>query len=200
MPDHYYSADPVSASNPARISVRVDGREYLFNTDSGVFSKDRLDFGSALLIRSIERVDGEALDLGCGWGAIGIVLAAQNPDAHFTLCDVNRRAVELARENIALNGVKNACAQESDGMSALSGSFKHIITNPPIRAGKTRIYSMFDEAFARLVPGGAITIVIRKQQGAPSALKYLEGIFGNAEVINRGSGYWIIRSKKEEPI
>ena len=113
------------------------------------------------------------------------------------MCDVNGRAVQLSNKNIRANGLSNAQAVVSDAFSALEGGFDHVVTNPPIRAGKQVIYAMFDEACRRLSPGGTLTIVIRKQQGAPSAKNHLTELFGNAEVIARGGGYWIIRSVKE---
>ena len=140
----------------------------------------------------------DVLDLGCGWGPVGVSLGAANPEAQLVLCDVNERAVALAQKNIRSNGLTNAQAVVSDAFSALSGSFDHVVTNPPIRAGKQAIYAMFDEAHERLTPGGTLTIVIRKQQGAPSAQKHLLSVFGNAETIARGGGYHVIQCRKEE--
>jgi len=197
MPDHYYTAEPESASRPVECVVQIAGRELRFLTDAGVFSRGELDPGSVLLIRSVGSLAGEVLDLGCGWGAIGIALAVMNPAARFTFSDINARAVELARGNIARNGIANAQAIQSDGFTALSGAFDHIVSNPPIRIGKGPLYALFDAAFERLNPGGSLTIVIRKQQGAPSAVKHFEGLFGNAEVIARSGGYWIIQSRKK---
>ena len=173
------------------------GHALRFETDAGVFSRDAVDPGSRLLIEAMGEVSGRVLDLGCGWGAVGVSLAAANPQARLVLCDVNQRAVELARRNLQANRIGNAEAVVSDAFSALEGSFDHVVTNPPIRAGKQVIYAMFDEAFERLLPGGTLTIVIRKQQGAPSAQKHLLERFGNAETIARGGGYHVIRSRKE---
>ena len=113
------------------------------------------------------------------------------------LADVNERALDLTRRNLARNGVE-ADVIESDGFAAIGGMFRQVVTNPPIRAGKQVIYAMFDEAFERLEPGGALSVVIRKQQGAPSALKHFETTFGNAEIAAKDAGYWIIRAYKEE--
>jgi 16S rRNA (guanine1207-N2)-methyltransferase len=108
---------------------------------------------------------------------------------------VNQRAVDLSRKNLKLNGVEAEVFQ-GDGFENVPGSFDCVITNPPIRAGKQAIYAMFAEACNRLNPGGALYIVIRKQQGAPSALKYLKEVFGEAEVVDRGAGFWVIRADK----
>ena len=197
MNDHYYSHTPVSAHHERLIETKILGRDMRFNTDAGVFSRDDVDPGSRLLIDSAGPLTGRVLDLGCGWGPVGLSLALENPKADFLMADINERAVELTERNRRLNGVLNARVIESDAFESIEGQFEHILTNPPIRAGKAVIYGMFDESFSRLTPGGDLTIVIRKQQGAPSAKKHLEETFGNAEIIARGGGYWIIRSVKE---
>lgn len=196
MPDHYYTSEPSSAHRPNAVAVNVLGQALRFDTDAGVFSRDGLDFGSRLLIESLPELTGRVLDMGAGWGAIGVALAAANPEAEFVLCDINRRAVELSRGNIQANGLKNARAIESDGFDAVEGLFDAIVTNPPIRAGKQLIYRLFDGARDRLKPGGSLYIVIRKQQGAPSALKHLEEVYGQASVIERDKGFWIIEARK----
>lgn len=196
MPDHYFSRDPASAHRPQEFAVELDGLALRFATDAGVFSRTELDPGSRLLIRSLGPLTGRVLDLGCGWGPVGLFLARKNPGAQLVLADVNSRAVQLAQHNIEQNGVRNAQAVVSDGYAGLSGSFDHVVTNPPIRAGKQLIYALFDESLERLIPGGSLTLVIRKQQGAPSALKHLSETFGSARVIERGGGYWIIQAFK----
>ena len=197
MNEHYYTRTPVSAHHDRLIETTLLGRQMRFHTDAGVFSRDDVDPGSRLLIESAGPISGRALDMGCGWGPVGLSLALENPGAEFLLADVNERAVELSERNRRLNGVINAQVVESNAFESVEGEFSHILSNPPIRAGKQVIYGMFDEAHNRLLPGGMLTIVIRKQQGAPSAKKHLEELFGNAEVIARGGGYWIIRSVKE---
>ena len=125
-------------------------------------------------------------------GAAGIAVAKANKAARVTMVDVNRRALGLCQENCTRNGV-TAEVIESDGMAEVLGrKFDAIVTNPPIRAGKQVIYKMFADAAASLHEGGALYLVIRKQQGAPSALKFLKELYGKAEVIERDGGYWII--------
>ncbi len=198
MADHYYTKKPSSASNPAQIQVELGGRTLRFWTDTGVFSKNELDPGSRLLIENIPDLSGTVVDLGCGWGPIGISLALKNPDARLVLADVNERAVDLAQKNARENGANNLTVVLSDGFENLPTSVDCVTTNPPIRAGKQVIYAMFDEAFKRLTPGGALYIVIRKQQGAPSAKKHLEERFESVEVVDRSGGYWILRAIKAQ--
>ena len=125
---------------------------------------------------------------------IGIAVARKWPETRVTMADVNTRALDLSRENAARNRADVSCV-ESDGMAALAGrTFDAVITNPPIRAGKQVIYRMFADAAKSLNPGGALYLVIRKQQGAESAIKYLQTIFGSVEKLDRSGGFWVIRA------
>jgi 16S rRNA (guanine1207-N2)-methyltransferase len=196
MNDHYYTRNPQSASRPAGCEFVYRGQTLRFETDAGVFSRGELDEGTRLLLEALpERMTGEILDLGCGWGAIGIALAKTNPDARITMGDVNLRALELARANAARNGVSVSCV-ESDGMAAfLHKPWDAVVTNPPIRAGKQVIYRMFAEAAERLKPDGALYLVIRKQQGAESCMKYLETLFSSVQRLERSAGYWVLKGQ-----
>lgn len=195
--DHYFSNAPLSAHNERQITATLLGFEMRFHTDAGVFSRDDVDPGSRLLVESVAPMSGRVLDMGCGWGPVGLSIALKNPECTVLMADVNERAVDLSERNRRTNGVLNASVIQSDAFESVEGEFDHILTNPPIRAGKAVIYGMFDESFRRLRTGGTLNIVIRKQQGAPSAKKHLEEVFGNAEVIAKSGGYWIIRSTKE---
>ena len=197
MPDHYYTAQPGSAHEERRFQAELLGETLTFRTDAGVFSKAGVDAGTKLLIEALPPLSGRVLDLGCGWGPVGTTLGKRYPDLRIVMTDINERAADLARENARLNGVKNAEVVSGDGYAAVSGRFSAVITNPPIRAGKQVIYGLFAEARDYLEPGGCLYIVIRKQQGAPSAIKYLEGIYRDVEIIARGGGYWVLRAEKE---
>ena len=193
MNDHYYTENPTSAHDERQITVTALGNELTFITDAGVFSRDGLDRGTEILLNALPPLSGRVLDLGCGWGAVGVSLGKKYPGLDIVMTDVNSRAVELSRRNLQLNGVQAQVVQ-GDSYAAVTGTFDAIITNPPIRAGKALIYSLFDQAQDRLNPGGALYIVIRKQQGAPSALKHLQETWPSAEIIDRASGYWILRT------
>ena len=193
MSEHYYTANPTSGHDERRVSVRALGLDLAFTTDAGVFSRDGLDRGTEVLLDALPPLSGRVLDLGCGWGAVGVALAAKYPEIDVVMTDVNARAVDLARRNLAANGARATVAQ-GDGFESVDGQFDAIVTNPPIRAGKAVIYALFAQARERLNPGGALYVVIRKQQGAPSALKYLKETFGRAEIIDRASGFHVIRA------
>lgn len=197
MPDYYYTASPQSAHEDRHFRTVFLGRTLEFETDAGVFSKQHIDPGSELLCRSLpQTLCGDVLDMGCGWGAMTVMTLAAHPDVRMTMADINERALALAVRNVARNGMQ-ATAVLSDGFAQVVGEFDAVITNPPIRAGKAVIYRMFEEAKAHLRAGGALYLVIRKQQGAPSALKFLKELYGDAEVITRDGGYWIIRCRRE---
>ena len=193
MSDHYYTENPASAHDERRIVLSILGQELTFTTDAGVFSRDGLDRGTELLLEALPELTGRVLDLGCACGPAGRALGKKYPALGIVMTDINSRAVELARRNLAANGVKAEVVQ-GDGFQSVAGDFDAIVTNPPIRAGKAVIYGLFAQARDRLRPGGALYLVIRKQQGAPSALKYLREIYAGAEVIERGSGFHVIRA------
>lgn len=194
--EHYYSENPSSGHHIAQFGYDLDDYNLQFTTDRGVFSKDRIDFGTHSLIRSLPPLEGNILDLGCGYGPIGISLAMLNPDSQITMVDINHRAVELANQNIELNKVKNAKAFQSIGFERVEGTFQAIVSNPPIRTGKKIIYPLFEKSIEYLEKGGAIYLVIQKKQGAKSAMDKLASIYGNCEAINKKGGYWILRSVK----
>ena len=195
MNDHYYTRDPQSESRPVGCEYTYRGIPLSFQTDAGVFSKGEVDTGTRLLLEALpEEMQGDILDLGCGWGVIGISVARKWPETRVTMADVNRRALELSRENAKRNRADVRCA-ESDGMAAFAGeTFDAVITNPPIRAGKQVIYRMFADAAACLKPGGALYLVIRKRQGAESAERYLRTLFATVEKLDRSGGFWVLRA------
>ena len=196
MTEHYYTSAPTSEHEERHFNHVFAGRVLRFTTDAGVFSKQHIDPGSELLSKALPGdLSGRVLDMGCGWGAMTVLTLAKCPACEITMADVNERALALAQENVAANGMR-AKAILSDGFEHVEGEFEAVITNPPIRAGKAVIYRMFEDAKAHLVPGGMLYLVIRKQQGAPSALKFLKELYGRAEVIERDGGYWIIACTK----
>ncbi len=194
MSEHYYTSAPESESRPFEFEAECLGQKLVFACDRGVFSKGEIDEGTRILLEALPPLKGRVLDLGCGWGPVGITLGKLYPEISVLMSDVNKRAVELAKTNIKKNGIQNAEAVVSDGFEKLEGAFDCIITNPPIRAGKQTIYRLFDDAIKHLNPGGSLFIVIRRQQGAESALKHLGE---RARVIEKKKGFWVIEAKGE---
>jgi 16S rRNA (guanine1207-N2)-methyltransferase len=194
MGEQYFTKNPTSENRRAVATWEHDGREIEFVTDSGVFSRGRVDYGSHLLVESLPKLAGRVLDMGCGYGFIGIAVKLMNPDIEVVMCDVNRRALALAGENAAKHGVK-ALIMDSDGYADIKGGFDFIITNPPVRAGKDVYYPWFDGAPQRLNPGGALYIVLQRKQGAPSAQRHLETLFPVVEIVGRGAGFHVISAR-----
>ena len=196
MAEHYFSQNPESAHEYRTFAVEAGGRTLTFRTDAGVFSKEHIDPGSELLCRALPAdLHGKVLDMGAGWGAMSVLILAAHPDVRLTMAEINERALALAETNIRENGME-AAAVLSDGFSAVEGLFDAVVTNPPIRAGKSVIYGMFRDALDHLVPGGALYLVIRKQQGADSAGKYLKTLYEQVDVILKKSGYVVYRCVK----
>lgn len=199
MSEHYYSNKPQTESKPRQWKFTLLGHVFTFETDAGVFSKSEVDFGSRVLIDTFEmpEVDGDVLDVGCGYGPIGLSIAKANPERFVHMMDINTRAIALATKNAQVNGVQNVRIFESDGLAAV-GDVKAaaILTNPPIRAGKETIFRFYDESYEKLAQGGELWIVIQKKQGAPSTVSHLEEKFSEVEVVEKKKGYWIIKAKK----
>ena len=200
--DHYFTNNTDIPSDEKAFQVEVRGKRFKFITDIGVFSKGELDDASHLLIETVDdlALSGDILDVGCGYGAIGITLASTRSTDMIHMIDVNLRALDLAERNAALNHVKNINVYESFCYDRVDKKFSHIVSNPPIRAGKKVVHQIIKEAIEYLDADGTLTIVINKQQGAASAQKKMREIFGNADRIARKKGFWILQSVKKNEI
>ena len=195
--NHYYTKkNDDLRSNEKTIKVIIKDFNFSFITDHGVFSKAGLDFGSRLLIDSVLGLKHEKiLDMGSGYGPIGIIYKKFNPSSQVTMVDVNDRALALAKRNAKLNN-QEVEVKYSDVFSDVNDKYDLIITNPPIRAGKDIVYSIFEGAFEHLNDSGVLIFVINKKHGAPSAIKKCEEIFDKVSVITKKSGYYVIKCNK----
>ncbi|HOI46482.1 MAG TPA: class I SAM-dependent methyltransferase [Bacilli bacterium] len=200
MSHQYFDNVENLKSDVKEIDFYYYGSKLRFRTDSGVFSKTYIDYGSQVLLKAVDfPVESKSLlDVGCGYGAIGISLASRYPNIRVDMIDVNLRAIELAKQNIQLNQLNNAHVSQSDVYQSITSTYDVIVTNPPIRAGKQVVHAIFVGSKDHLNMGGVIFVVIQKKQGAPSALKKLEEVFGNVEIIVKDSGYYILKSTKKE--
>lgn len=200
MSEHYYTENPHTKSKPMTWETQLNGQTFQFTSDAGVFSKERIDFGSRLMIEATDLVgypEGDLLDVGCGYGPVGIALAKKSDNRTVEMVDVNSRAIELAKQNAKVNGANNVHIHSSDLYESVDNrDFAGVFSNPPIRAGKQVVHQILEEAFHYLKSDGYLTIVIQKKQGAPSARKKMEEVFGNVERIALDKGYWVLRSRK----
>ena len=190
---HYYTDNNNLASNPREFDYYFDNEAFRFTTDNGVFCKNNVDYGSYILIKTIYKnnLGNSLLDLGSGYGPIGIIIKRFNPNVEIEMVDVNSRATELAKLNCK-NNKTDIKVHLCEDILELEHNFDTIALNPPIRAGKKVIYSLYEKAKDKLNANGHLYIVIRKAQGAPSSISKLETLFRNVEVINKDSGYYII--------
>ncbi len=198
MSNHYYSKSPDTKHDRKQHTAELRGMSFKFMTDSGVFSKAGVDYGSQVLIDALElNKNDRVLDVGCGYGPIGLTAARLVPEGRVTMIDINERAVALAQENAKINEIGNVEILQSDIYAAVAGrSFTAIITNPPIRAGKAVVHRIFEEGYELLESGGSMWVVIQKKQGAPSAEAKLESLFGEVEEVTKDKGYRIFRAVK----
>lgn len=198
---HYYTNQPESKSHEQKHVIHIGNQTLSVWTDHGVFSKTGLDFGSRVLIETLltePLVEGDILDVGCGYGPIGIFLAKMT-NRQTLMVDVNQRAVDLANKNCRENNVPHAQAMISDIYKDVTQKdFALVVSNPPIRAGKHVVHGIIEQSIQHLQTGGKCVIVIQKKQGAPSAQKKMEEIFGNVARLTQEKGYWILASEKTE--
>lgn len=204
MSEHYYTRRPSTEHDRKQIQFQCRGLMLQLMTDAGVFSKSGVDFGSRLLVEHLSVNDDDyILDVGCGYGAIGLMCASLIPSGFVTMVDINERALTLAKENAAQNKITNVRVLQSDLYSGLlTERFTKIVSNPPIRAGKQVVHQLFEQSHEWLAPEGQLWIVIQKKQGAPSAIKKLEELFEDVKLIAKDKGYFIVcaRQMKEKSL
>lgn len=195
--EHYYTNNPTSKSEERTLEYKIKDKTIKFISDNGVFSKAHVDIATNFLLQTIlnEDIKGKVLDLGCGYGTIGITLS-KFFNIDITMLDINERALELTRKNCKANQINNVKIIESDGMEKITEMFDIIVTNPPIRAGKSVIYKMYKDAYEHLNEDGKLYLVINKKHGAPSTKEYLTQIFGNCEVLDKKTGFNVMKCIK----
>ena len=182
-------------SNIEKYKTRIFDKEFCFNTDNGVFSKSKLDFGTRCLLENLplEEIKGEILEVGCGYGVIPTILTRTvDKIESFDAVDVNKRALHLAEMNKKENFAPKVNFFLSNCYQNINKKYDVIISNPPIRAGKNIVYEIVMNARNYLKEDGKLFIVINKDQGAKSLYKDLEKVY-KCELINKKKGFWIIK-------
>ncbi len=196
--DHYFSSEPKSQDRFGLIKANLCGRKFEFLTSSSVFSKTKVDTGTQLLVESMVLPQkGCILDIGCGYGVVGIVAGSTNKALHVVMSDVNMRAVRLARRNLETNHVFNAEVRYGYCYEAVSEMrFDAILSNPPVSAGMDIVKAIIIGARAVLKDGGTFQMVIRSKIGAKTLPELFEQTFGNCTILSRESGFRVLLGKQ----
>ena len=189
--EHYFAAKPASKPRLRVIHAYLRGRYFEFLTASGVFSRNRIDLGTRLLIESMVLPDeGTILDLGCGYGPVGIVAATIKPKLQVYMTDVNERAVWLAKKNVRKNQLENVKVKRGFLYTPVENmKFDAILTNPPVSAGMKTVNQIIAGAPAHLKSGGTFQIVVRSKIAGKRFTSMLEENFSNIQILARKSGY-----------
>jgi 16S rRNA (guanine1207-N2)-methyltransferase len=196
-PEHYFTERPKSPAERREITATIGTRRYTFITAGGTFSATRIDRGTQALIEHMQLPErGTIVDLGCGWGAIGIVAAAERPHCKVIMADINKRAVACAKQNVKMNRVANAEARVSDGFEKIPEIVDAVLFNPPFTAGKNVVDRLVNESFRHLHPGGSLQVVARSKKGGRSLSERMAALFGSVETIGRSAGYHVYFAKK----
>lgn len=196
MAEHYYTEKPTSELKIRQIKAILRGKEFLFYTGSGVFSPEKVDIGTMLLINdSIIEPEAKILDLGCGYGPVGITIKKIFPETKVFLTEVNQRAVMLAKKNARLNRADVKIAQGNMYESVKEEKFDTILVNPPMAAGKKLCFEMIEQAKMHLTEEGTLQLVARHQKGGRELEKKMQEVFGNVKEISKKSGFRIYLSK-----
>lgn len=188
----YFDNDKSIKSNKKLIEFNFNNKKYNVYSDNGVFSKDRFDYGTRLLLESIDinNLCGNVLDLGCGIGVVGLILGTINKNINIDMADINERAIDLAKENMLLNKVKGNVFI-SDVYSNINKKYNYIITNPPIRAGKEVVRKFLLGGYDYLTDDGTLYFVMRKDHGVKSMIKELENKY-TVNILNKDKGFYVV--------
>ncbi|MCW2796010.1 methyltransferase [Nocardioides sp.] len=197
MDDHYFSADPSVPFKRAPLSASVWGHELQLVSGSGVFAQGRVDIGTSVLFRETPPPGpGRILDLGCGFGVIGLAIAVAVPEATVTAVDVNERAVLLANENAVSLGVADRFVAATPDAVPDGTTYDEIWSNPPIRIGKEALHELLLTWFARLAPGGRAVLVVGKNLGGDSLQRWLGERGYPTDRLASAKGFRVLESRR----
>ena len=198
---HYFIDKQHNKEDYFKYTAEFNGKKYVFNSVDSMFSKDGLDEGTRVLLNTVVKLyelNGDVLDLGCGIGSIGVILKNEFPNTKIDMVDINNTAMTLARQNCALNNAGDNTVFESSLYDNIDKKYDFIVTNPPIKVGKEILFGVVTGAINHLKDNGEIILVIRKNHGQESMKKHMEKVFGNAEILKRDKGYYIMKSTKKD--
>ena len=195
---HYFENDNNLKEDKKIINVDIFGKRFIFSTNSGVFSKDKVDYGTKLLLNNIviHKKSGKLLDLGCGYGVLGVILGENYKNLDIDMVDVNERAVALANYNLKLNGVNGVNCYVSNIYEGVNSKYDYIVTNPPIRAGKDVLLQFLVGSYDYLVSDGQLWFVMRKDHGVKTMILRLQELF-DVQIVCRDKGFYIVKCVKK---
>lgn len=201
MFNHYFIDKEHNKNDYFSFNFVFNEKNFKFKSVDNVFSKDEIDYGSLLLINTVIKnfnlSNKDCLDLGCGYGTIGILLKSKFENANFLMTDITKSAVDLSNYNLKENNIK-AETRISNLFENIGESFDFIISNPPIKTGKALLFRFIEESFSHLKNQGKICVVIKKNLGMESLKKKMQEVYNNCEILKRDKGFYILCSTKEE--
>ncbi|MBN2142107.1 class I SAM-dependent methyltransferase [Candidatus Woesearchaeota archaeon] len=199
MVEHYFTERPMSKRQELSFKTKLLGNVLTIHSASSIFSLKEVDFGTRLLIENAQIPQGaKVLDLGCGYGVVGIAIKKARPDIEVIMVDVNQRAVILSKKNCSANGVKTSVFKSNkySNENVKDALFDTVLTNPPFSAGKKLCIEFIEESHAHLRPGGTLQLVAPHNKGGSSLKKEIERVFGNVSELARRAGYRVYCGRK----
>lgn len=199
--EHYFINKEHKEGDYFKFEAKFLDKNYIFNSCSDIFSKNELDYGSLVLVKTVLKhfpdFEGNVLDMCAGYGTIGILLSQNLPNTKFSLAEINKTGIELSKKNVKENKCLNIeNIVESNLFENITEKFDMIVSNPPIKVGKQILFQFATDSYEFLNNGGNLVLVIKKNLGADSLKKHLISIYGNCEILNRDKGYYILKSTK----
>ena len=193
--NHYFTENYSVLTHDRTLELNIWDFDLKFLSNKGLFACDKIDKASIIMLENLPSLSGSVLDMGCGYGTLGIALAKKY-GVTLTMADINSIALKYAEQNAALNGIK-ATFVKSDCFKNITGTFDTIVLNPPIHAGKDIMFNMYENAINHLNYGGALYVVIYKKHGAESSMKKIQEVFGNLQILYKKNGLFVLEGIRQ---
>ncbi|MCF7799022.1 methyltransferase [Candidatus Woesearchaeota archaeon] len=193
---HYFDKEQQSELSEEEITVRLFGKLFKFYSASGLFSREHLDNATKLLVENCELTSGQkVLDLGCGWGAVCLLIGERCSYLKLFACDSNTRAVAYTKKNARKHNI-SVIVKQSNILDNQDKDFDVILTNPPYVAGRETCFDFINQSFEHLKQGGSLQLVARHNKGGKMLEKHMQDIFDNVTVLAKSGGFRVYKSVK----